>query len=440
MSLGVVKRKIIPQPIALVLAPLLSLFIMTLGNGLYSTLVSVRLHLDGNHSFIIGVVTAAYYGGFMGGSFRSEHFIARVGHIRAYAAFASMLALVTLLPGIITDPYTWIVFRFVSGFCVAGLYIVIESWVIACGTPTTRGQMLAIYMIALYGAQASGQFLLNLADPRTLEPFSIAAILSSISVIPLSMTYLSSPRIEEPSALNIKRLYRISPSGVLGGFAAGLILGAVYGLLPLYISQTGYDLSDIALFMGLTIFGGMALQYPLGRLSDFISRRTVLLFCGASLLGVSIAILLFGPYFRLLLMALLFVFGGLSFALYPLSISHTCDYVDSEHIVAATQGLTLAYGFGAMVGPVLAPTVIHFFGARGLFIYFAIIAGILAVFFGWRRTQKTAVTVGDQQDFIAMPQTTPMMNEMDPRSEESPTEESNSDIETSELINKVDPL
>lgn len=173
---------------------------------------------------------------------------------------------------------------------MAGLFITIESWLLVKSEKGTRGQVLSLYMISFYAAQALGQFLLSAGDLKGIVPFILAALLSSLSVVPLAMTRTATPHFEEPSALNFFQLYRISPVGIFGCFCSGLIMGAIYGLLPLYISQIQPETETIALLMGATIFGGMLLQYPVGKLSDALDRRKVILGVVALVLALSILI------------------------------------------------------------------------------------------------------------------------------------------------------
>lgn len=399
-----------------VFAPLLSLFIFILGSGLFTTLLTVRLHQDHASSLYIGAISAMYYAGLGCGSFRIEPFIVRIGHIRSFAAFASILAVVSLLQGMWYHPAYWLVLRFIGGFATAGLFIVIESWLLVESSMKTRGQILAIYMVVLYAAQALGQFLINLHSSQALFLFAITAMLASLSVIPLAMTTISSPEYAEPSTLNFKKLYKVSGSGVIGCLCSGLILGAVYGLLPLYVSNQSNDTSLVALVMAITILGGTALQYPIGRLSDHIERRLVLVFVSALMAVFAFLIMqdIQLPYFNLIFC---FLFGGMTFALYPVSISHACDSLEHSDILAGTQGLLLAYSIGATIGPLLCPLFIMLLGNNGLFIYLITIGVFMALFFSWRKSRHTAV---EQEDaFVTMPQTTPVLAELDPRSEET---------------------
>ena len=395
-------------------APLLSLVFATLGNGLFTTVLTLRMHQQGDSSLLIGLMVGAYYAGMVIAAFRSERFIARVGHIRAYAAIASLLAIVSLLQGIIETAWLALVLRFISGACMAGIYIVIESWLLASSSAIVRGRVLAIYMVALYGAQASGQFLLNLSDPMSVMPFCIIAILSSLSVLPVAMTYIRSPKIDAPSTLSLRKLYRASPAGTLSSFTSGLILGPIYGLMPLYASQLNYPASDVALVMSMVIYGGMLLQYPVGRSSDYLGRRKVLIFLSLATAITALMLFCFALYYRWAFLVAAFLFGGFSFTLYPVSISFACDMLNKKDIVAATQGILLAYGVGASVGPIIAPLFIHYLGVQGLQIYFMIIASLLAVYLSWNKYHKV-ITHLVHRPFVVMPRGTPVASQLDPR-------------------------
>lgn len=400
--------------IKLAIAPLLSLFILILGNGLFTTLVAVRLHGEGSSALIIGLATACYYAGLVCASFKIERSIIRVGHIRAFSAFASALAVISLLQGIYVNPWFWLFLRFLGGIATAGLFIVIESWLLILGTIKTRGQILAIYMVTFYAAQGLGQFLINLGDPESLILFAITAMLCSLSVIPLAMSKVGAPQFGEPTSLSFRSLYKKSASGIIGCFCAGLILGSIYGLLPLYLAEKTHNTSDVGLFMALTIFGGMALQYPVGKISDYVDRRNVLIAISLLTIVISLSINILFHWQWAALIAI-FIFGGLTFTLYPVSISHACDLLLPNEIVAGTQGLLLAYSLGATIGPAIGPLFMKLIGINGLFLYFITISAILAIFFSWRKIWVAPRK--HDETFIPIPQTTPITAEMDPRGE-----------------------
>ena len=401
-----------------IVAPVVSLIILTMGNGLFLTYVTVRLRLEGYGTGIIGLITAAYYAGFFFGSIRSIRLIARIGHIRSFAAFASLTAVLVMFQGFFVNAWVWLVFRFLTGLFMAGLFITIESWLLVRSTIETRGQVLSIYMTAFYAAQGAGQFLLDLSDPIGLVPFCITAILSSLSVVPVSMTRTTAPILEEPSFLNVFQLFKISPLGVTGCVFAGVILGSVSGLLPVYGQEIGLSVSGIASLMGVTIIGGLALQWLIGKISDHVDRRKVLFTISLVTVILSGMIAIFNNVFPYLLFILSFLFGGFSFTLYPLSISQACDRIEPKNIVSATGGLLLSYGVGAIFGPLIAPFPMTWFGSRGLFFFFALFSGILALFTLERLIKTPPVPEEEKLPYANVPRTSPIVAELDPRSEE----------------------
>ncbi|GJM07152.1 MAG: MFS transporter [marine bacterium B5-7] len=395
--------------------PLTSLLILMLGSSFLITLTVLRLRGMHAPSLMIGAMTAVLYAGSAAGSFRAEPFIARVKHVRAFATFASIFSITCLLQGLWLNPWFWLVLRFLNGYAIAGLFIVIESWLLAKSTAKTRGAILSLYMIALYCAQSAGQFFINLKHLNSLQPFVIIGVLTALAVLPLAMGKVRMPHIEAPSTLDFKKLYKKAASGMVGALCGGLIQSSMYGLLPLYLRQQHYPLKEVSYMMALTIFGGMCLQYPMGRLSDVIERRFVLaLICFASILICTQIIL--AHHLLIWMCVALFVLGGLTFTVYPISISYGCDALSRRDIVAGTQGLLLAYSIGAMVGPIVSPLFMDLFGSAGLFIYFMIISGLLGAFLMWRRTQKTAKP--QDEPFVLVPQTTPISAELDPRMDE----------------------
>lgn len=405
-----------PKTLLSVTPPLLSMFFLMNGVGLFSTFIPIRLEMQSVSSWDIGLITSAYYFGMALGAFKNANFILRVGHIRAYAAFASLTAVVILSQGLFYHLWFWVALRVICGYCIAGLYIVVESWLLGQSTTKTRGQFLALYMIALYGASASGQFLLKTFSMENLTPFAIATILASLSVIPLAITKVKNPTIEEPSALTLPRLYKLSPTGIVSCICSGLLVSSVLGLLPVYTQNTFDSVSQTASIMFFLIAGGTVLQYPIGRLSDMFDRRLMLIALCIVLFAISFYIILIPSLSANNLYLIIFIFGGASFAVYPVGISHTCDILEPNDIVSATQGLMLAYGIGAVFGPVFASAYIEFLGSIGLFIYLSMICIGLSVYLGYRVYKRATPPKDEHQDFVVLPGTTPVASELDPRS------------------------
>jgi len=396
---------------------LLAMFLLMAGSGFLSTLMSLRLQAGGTAPLLIGLIGTAYFVGLTAGSTRAAKIIGRVGHIRAFAAFVSLFSASTLACALNQDVELWAVLRFIQGISLAGVFICLESWLNERAEPQTRGSILAFYMIALYAGQAAGQFLLNLGDFGPAMPFMAASILLSLAVLPVVLTHIAGPSLNGDQPLSFRKLYAISPFGTVGAAITGLMLGAFYALGAIYVHGIGMGRSRTAVFMSVVILGGVALQLPIGRLSDRFDRRRVIVgaFLGAVLVSVAMAVIQV-PGWPLLVLGGLF--GGLVFTLYPLCVAHTNDYLSPDQRVGASGGLVLIYSIGAAIGPILASVIMTGTGPAGLFVFMALSAGGAVAFGLWRQRIRVAVPNEMQQPYQILPRTTPMSAALDPRADE----------------------
>lgn len=397
---------------------LLAIFMLMAGSGFLSTLISLRLDAVGAPALFVGIVATAYFAGLTVGSILAFSVVARVGHIRAFTAFVSLFSATSLSYAIHLDPVFWSLLRLTEGFCMAGVFVCLESWLNERAEPETRGSILAFYMIALYSGQAIGQFLLTLGHDWPSMPFIAASILLSLSVLPVALTRLAAPAPPEGSIMRLGPLYATSPLGVVGAGSTGLMLGAFYGLGAIFARGTGLLDAGTALFMSATILGGVALQWPFGRLSDMIDRRKVIL--GGFIATTIIAFTIFasaegrGP-----LMLAGALFGGACFALYPLCVAHTNDHLRSSQRVSATGGLVLVYSVGAVAGPLPASAFMDAAGPRGLFLFIALCALAVTLFAIVRLGLAPPVPGERQRRYLILPRTTPLAGKLDPLSPET---------------------
>ena len=401
--------------------------ILQIGIGLFGTFLSVRMDLEGFAPLEIGGVGSAYFAGFILGALWIGYPIRSVGHIRAFAALAAVMCCATLLFAILVHPLAWTAFRFLNGFAVSGLFVIVESWLNERAPNESRGQVFALYMIANYTALGGGQFLLTTASVEGSQHFIIAALLCSISLLPVVLTRTSAPAPYSGNRLSLVRLIRLSPLGVAGCVACGLVNSAFYALAPVFVLDIGLDTAWVARFMGAAILAGLVLQWPLGKLSDVFDRRTILVIIAAATTAIAIVIATLGgdqPVYLLILAAL---YGGTVFTIYPLSVAHANDYIDPSDLVPASAGLLIAYGTGAVVGPLLGAAVMEVWGSIGLFGYIAAISGVLALFGLIRMRMRAPVPNDEQIPFVPVPRTSPVVGELDPRSEVEIDDEDNDD-------------
>jgi MFS family permease len=359
-------------------APLLSLILMMLGSGFFNTFTSLRLEIAGYSTETIGIATSALYVGILVGSLHLTPWISKVGHVRALIVFTSIATLLTIFQSFWIDALYWILIRFGLGVCMAGIFIVIESWLLLESPLNMRGRILSVYLAVFYGALSSGQFLINLTSIQTSYPFWITAFLFILSLLPVLAHKDKGPKPFSTEKCTLTQLFKMSPVGFLGGIISGMLLAAVYGLVPVYAKEIGMDISQIGTLMAIIIFGGLCLQWPLGVLADQTNRKSVLSISAwmASFFAIAIA---FIPYSFTLFLCLSWFFGGFSFTIYPLSMAFCCEKISQNQIVSATAGFVLAYGLGAIVGPLLAPLAMTLFGLSGLFYFLAAITAMLGI-------------------------------------------------------------
>ncbi|AXO88487.1 MFS transporter [Pseudomonas parafulva] len=379
-----------PRLLAMALAPLLGLFIIALGNGLLYSLTTLRLGEAGESATMIGIVSSGFFIGLTLGAVFNDRLILRIGHIRAYSSFASLIAATILLQGLFVDTWGWFALRLLNGWATVGVFLVIESWLLLAGDAKIRGRLLALYMIALYGAGVLGQALLgDLVSLGDSAPFTVAGMLAALSVLPIVILPRVSPLLEQVEPLKPRQLLGVTPSGLVGCFGSGVAIAAVYALLPLYLQRIGMDVGEVGHMMAWVILGAMLLQYPVGRWSDRKDRQDVLIALGALCVVLSVVILLL-PSSSPWLPAVLFLFGGGVFAVYPVAVSHAADRAPMDALVPMIQGLLLINSLGSAMSPLAISPVMTSYGADGLFWAFAVINLAMVSFFMWRRGKRPA--------------------------------------------------
>lgn len=358
---------------------------MMLGVGLQGTLLGFRATIEGFPTVVTGIIMSAYFAGFVGGSLLTPVMVARVGHVRVFAAMASTASIAALVHGAMVIPWIWILMRLLSGFCMAGLYIVAESWINDRATNESRGKLLSLYMVISLGGVGVGQFLLNLADPSGMLLFVLASILVSLAVLPIALTTGSAPAHAEPQAMGIGTLWKVSPLGLVGVMAEGLAAAAFYGMGAVYAREHGMDAFNVSMFMASATFGGMLLQWPIGHASDRFDRRIIIAMVSVVGSLAAVAALLTSGIPQLLATALL---GGMMMPLYSLSVAHTNDFLKPSQMVAASSSMILMSGMAAIAGPMLASLWMHYLGKEGFFWFIGLSMLLVAVFAVYRRIRS----------------------------------------------------
>ena len=380
--------------------PILSMLILTLGNGLYTTITTLQLKAMNLSSLSIGLVSAAYFVGLMLGPFHTQHTIVRVGHIRAYGVFAGIMTASVLLQGMVHEVFIWALLRFFAGYALAGLFICIESWLLAGAENDSKGRVMGLYLFVYYITQACSQLLLKINYPNALMEFASIALMAALSILPVMLTRFSAPQPDDLQLASPLALFRKVPLGMWASFLGGMLLAVIYTMYPLVLKLSGFSRHDIALMMFVTVLGGALLQLPVGKFSDMIDRRKVLLLVCVVLAVLALIGLLWHQGFWVVL-ALSFLVGGFCFTIYPLAISHTGDYVEPSLAVSAITILTVVYGCGSVVGPVVLPAYLHWH-MSGYFAFLMTVAILLAAICLWRMTRRDAVPAEEQASYVPL--------------------------------------
>lgn len=405
--------------VASVFTLLLGVAIILSGVGLLGTLLGVRGQLEGFSASTLGLIMSGYFGGFVIGTWLVPKLIRKVGHIRVFATLASLASIATLLHGLYVTPPLWFGLRLVSGICVVGLYIAIESWLNERAVNEERGSIFSVYMTTTLIGLGIGQLLLMAGAAENLELFALASVLLSLGLVPVALTEVKEPPIAVVDRLGLRKLYSISPLGVVGCIFAGMGTGAFWGLAPVFASAIGLDTTGVATFMGLTIFGGIVMLWPVGRLSDDRDRRKVLTWvCALTSTGAAMTALA-THYGTIWILAGGFVYGSFAFSMYSLAAAHTNDHLDRSHVLEVTSSLQLLWAIGAILGPILAGGLMQRFGAESLMFFIAASALVPMLFACWRMTVRKAVPLADQGEYVPQFATSPAALEMYPEEEQA---------------------
>jgi MFS family permease len=391
---------------------LLGMGILMLGAGLQSTLLGVRATGESFPTAAIGVIMSCYYVGFLFGTTVAPQLIRRVGHVRVFAAFASVAAVATLCYAVFVDPVTWAFMRLLTGMCFAAIYVVAESWLNDHATQSTRSRLLAVYMVVLYVGLGASQFLLLTSNPASDTPFMLIAALICLAIVPLVLSAHPAPVVLTPRAVRFRDLYRLSPLGVAAVAMSGFMSSIVFSLGPVYGRLAGMDTAAIAAFMAANILAGVITQYPIGALADRLERRAVIAGVCALSAALCFGIFLWPQMPPALVLAMSALASGLVLTIYSLGLSHVNDRLDPSEMVAASSALLLINGAAAVVGPVLGGALMGRYQAPAYFATLGILAAALAAFCAWRASRRAGVPREQRGPFLnAQPETSAVVVE-----------------------------
>lgn len=386
------------------------------GNGLLSTLAAVRLADSGVSEAAGGGILACYFLGLMLGTVVLTPTIARIGGARAFAASAGVGISAALAHGLLEPGWIWAILRIFSGLAMAGLFMTVESWLNVEAPPESRGRVMAAYLVALYLGIGGGQLLLPACPGLGMEAFAIAAVAISLAAVLAATSRAEAPPLYAAGRITAKALLRIAPLGWVGAWISGILAGTIYASVPLSARTLGLSAADVSLLMLAYVAGGLAGQWPIGRLSDQMDRRAVLLGVVVVLSGCCFATPLVDPTWTVGRSAMAFVTGALAFSIYPLAVAHTLDRVGAQQSLAAASQMLLSSSLGAVLGPIVASTASDFYGPDAAHQINGVLLATFAIIAVARIALVDRVT---QEPFVSVPRTSLAIHELDPRIEDS---------------------
>lgn len=366
--------------------------LLLMGTGLLNTLVPLRGDAEGFSDQALGLFGSAYFAGFMLGSWLCPRLIRRMGHIRAFAFFASATAACVILHVMFISMPFWLLLRLVTGVVLVGVYTSIESWLNSGSPKEQRGRIFSVYMVVNLGALALSQQLLQLSNPLANLMFGVAAFFVIVAIMPVVATRLPQPQITDTPGLSLKVLWTAAPVACAGAILSGLAMGGFWGLGAIYAGRMGMDTGQIASFMSLVIIGGALFQWPMGMISDRIDRRLALVIVAGTAAFGGVVMAVTGAAGAGLLVGAA-IFGAGSFAVYPTVVAHLIDHLSKEDVLAGSAGILLLHGVGSAIGPALAGWLMGATSALMLPLYFATMFSLCAVFslLRWRSTRDRIV-------------------------------------------------
>jgi MFS family permease len=401
--------------------------VLITAHGFQGNLLQVRSVIEDFSFITTGIIMSGYFVGYFAGANMVPNLVSKVGHIRVFAAFASMASLSILIHAVFVNPIVWTLARFITGFSLIGVYIVVESWLNDRATNRNRGGVLSIYMFITFTGLATGTLLLNFNKPEQYEPFILTSLLFSIALVPILLTKRSAPKFKKISFMKIKQLYKISPLGTFSMLCTGLIHSAIFGVGAVYATTLNFTIFEISLFLFLITIAGAVFQFPIGYFSDKKDRRIIITACtflasffcilciftsGTSLENMYLA----SSVGMDKIMFLIFVtfYAGFALPMFTLNLAYVNDFIDKERFVAAGAGLQIIFGIGAMGGPFLCSVFMDKYGANGFFIFLAVFH-ILVGIFGLYRMTKRVYEDNPESTFTPLPRNiTPLGIELDP--------------------------
>ncbi|MCH8684908.1 MFS transporter [Pedomonas mirosovicensis] len=391
-------------------ALLMATAFLIMGSGVQVLALPIRAEILDFSNLTIGFLGTGYFAGFVVGCLYSPRIVQTAGHIRTFAALVAVASAVVLLHAIVGDPVIWIICRFATGICVAGISLVLESWLHDYADNTNRGVVMSTYVGINLTVMTIGQMIATGFEPSRFEALAISSILVSFAAVPIALTRSAQPAPLVAVRLRPRYLFKLSPAGFVGSFLIGMAHGAFWTLTPVVARGAAEASPDYgpqnavayaAWFMSAAVIGGALAQAPLGKISDRMERRVLLiLICGLSAIVGIFVIQTLGTslgYWTALF------FGAVTLPAYAVAAAHVFDFTPKEDIVEASSALLMVNAAGSAIGAPVAAASIDAMGGQGLYWFNGLVQILLIGYVVWRMRIREAPPeeIKVQYDFAA---------------------------------------
>lgn len=390
--------------LAPVLSLLLSTLLMMVAFGLQSYVIPVRSVAEGWSTQTITWIATGYTLGFTMSCIVTPKFVLAVGHVRVFVALITLLTVAILLCSLVVDWRAWMFFRMISGFAISGSYLIIESWLNERVTNANRASVFSIYVMTTMVGNIGGQYLVPLGDPTNTSLFILCAIIFSIALLPTALSSSPLPAPPTQARFDLAKLYRRSPVAVVGSFLAGALSGAWLNLGGVFTQKVGLTTAQGATLLAAVLIGSTLSQIPIGRASDRMDRRLVMVVCGIVGVVACIAMVAVQGSSPMTLYIVAALVGSVIFPIYALNVAHANDLAKPDEYVEISSGMLIVYGLGTISGPLMVGPVMDRLGPGALFGVLALYFGLYGGYAAWRMMRRDAAKgMVTKTDYQAMP-------------------------------------
>jgi MFS family permease len=361
-------------------AAISSIAVFGIGIGLGAPLLALMLEARGTDASLNGINAAVMFIGVMLGPLLTPRLVQRFG-FKGFLLAALPLSLVLfLLLKVFDDLVVWFPLRFVGGIAGSAIFTATEAWISQLAGGKSRGRLVAVYASSLSAGFALGPLVLSITGIAGWPPFIASAVIGVIAMLPLLRASDGGARFDSAGTHPLAMMARM-PAIVVTVMVFGMYEGSIVALLPVWGERAGLAPAIAASLLSAVFAGSIALQFPVGWLSDRRGRRPAMRLC--AVIGLAGAVLLpplSGSVPGLFLV--LVIWGGFASSLYPIALSMIGDRFGGADLMNANAALIVAYGFGAFIGPVLGGAAMDAWNPHGILVVLALMfAALLAMTF-----------------------------------------------------------